>query len=91
LTNPDSGLAYHVGVDTAISESQFLTRASELRYMAETATTAEAAAVIRRLAAWYEDAGLRRRDLATAAVSVSIPRPGAVHWRWRPGAERAAD
>jgi hypothetical protein len=77
-------------MDTAISESQFLTRASELRCMAETATTTEAAEVILRLAEWYEDAGLKR-DLATAAVSVSIPRPRAVHWRWRTGAELAAD
>jgi hypothetical protein len=73
LTNPDSGLAYRVGMDTDIPESQFLSRAAELRCMAETATTAEAVETILRLAEWYEDTGLRRRDLPTVAVSVSIP------------------
>jgi hypothetical protein len=86
----DSGLAYRVGMDTDIPESQFLTRAAELRCMAETATTTEAVETILRVAEWYEDTGLRRRDLPTVAVSVSIPRPGAVHWRWRPLAAHPA-
>jgi hypothetical protein len=84
LCQSRQGRAYGAGMDTAISESQLLTRASELRYMAKTATTAEAAEVILRLAEWYEDAGL-------TAVSVSIPRPGMVHWRWRPAPECAVD
>src|ERR1700733_15209275 len=77
-------------MDTDIPESQFLSRAAELRRMAETATTAEAVETILRLAGWYEDTGLRRRDLPTVAGSVSIPRLGAVHWRWRPSGAHPA-
>jgi hypothetical protein len=55
----------------------------------QTATTAEAAEVILRLAEWYEDAGLRRRG-GSRSERLNSPTGGG-YWRWRPGAERAAD